>query len=440
MSKVTGALPWIFSILALVSGCDEVSTPVARAPEPGGANLELIRSQLTQKQRFRSIDDEFAYLVGVIPGGFGGWYYDREGRPNVWLVEHTQKEAAIAALIPILKNRFVDLGGRAMDLDNIQILQGQYDFRTLKQWRERIDQVAFSSIRGLVSTDVHEGKNRILLGVEDAGDVGVIRQIEVMLSGLNIPGEAVVIERRARGNLAKLLTDYTRLVHGGYEIRHRDEVQGHLFGCTMSFNAKLATTLGFVTAAHCSNTWDGWDGEVYYQLAENSTYKIGEETRDPGFSTGGLCPSGFVCRWADALFATWTAPDRADFRFIARTTKRDSLRGSITVASTPFEIAAEDPYPDMGEEMDKLGISTGWTYGQVFDTCVNINWDNYRMFLCQDRFSTGLQLGDSGGPVFTALTQYDVVLRGLVWSGADGFVNMSNMSNIELDVGSIETR
>ena len=67
--------------------------------------------------------------------------------------------------------------------------------------------------------------------------------------------------------------------------------------------------------------------------------------------------------------------------------------------------------------MDKIGKTTGWTYGAVTSTCVDF-WDAYAV-RCEYEFSAKGDPGDSGGPAFTwdgedGITAYGIVFaRGL---------------------------
>lgn len=81
--------------------------------------------------------------------------------------------------------------------------------------------------------------------------------------------------------------------------------------------------------------------------------------------------------------------------------------GSITIDSQnpPMTIVGEFPYPVGGEMVDKMGRTTGWTYGFVKKTCVDMLLSAYSgsgvgLLLCQDWASYWNDKGDSGSPVF----------------------------------------
>lgn len=92
-----------------------------------------------------------------------------------------------------------------------------------------------------------------------------------------------------------------------------------------------------------------------------------------------------------------------EFGNIVRTTSHGTSPGSITIdsANPRFRIIGEAAYPVAGQTLEKIGRTTGWTYGQVTNTCVDTNVAGSNItLLCQDYVSAGIGAGDSGSPVF----------------------------------------
>jgi hypothetical protein len=96
---------------------------------------------------------------------------------------------------------------------------------------------------------------------------------------------------------------------------------------------------------------------------------------------------------------------------------------------------------------DKMGRTTGWTYGFVKKTCVDMNKTSYAgpgigRILCNDWSSYHSNNGDSGSPVFRWYGS-TVRLAGLHWggitSGGTRYAIMSAMWNIEADLGALST-
>lgn len=137
-----------------------------------------------QGNRPMTIDEEFAQLAEIVPGGFGGVYLDSRLRVVVILVDPTQREAALAVLAK-WKND--------MDWNNARVVKGDYDFAQLKSYYDRLIQTLRQPI---VSYDIDEVLNRIVLGVlDDEERVRVAREIvalgdlpcDVVLIKLDVP-------------------------------------------------------------------------------------------------------------------------------------------------------------------------------------------------------------------------------------------------------------
>ena len=81
----------------------------------------------------------------------------------------------------------------------------------------------------------------------------------------------------------------------------------------------------------------------------------------------------------------------------------------------------ETSSPVVGETLNKVGRTTGWTRGTVSATCVNTNVAGTNITqLCQGFVNAGVAGGDSGSPVFrvtNAPASGDVRLYGILWGG-----------------------
>ncbi|HEX8319258.1 hypothetical protein [Longimicrobium sp.] len=392
---------------------------------------ERIRPQGPPGRQFRSIDEEFKHVASVVPGGFGGWFFDAQGRPNVYLLEPAQRGAAVTALIPFLRDRTITVGGRNRpDIANIQVLQGQYDFPSLLNWRQQIEASA-SEIPSITHVDIQERTNRVVVGVETDEGITHVRRV---LDRLSIPSGAVIVERRPRQAPALTLQQRASSVAGGYLIQHSGA------GCTLGFNgwrwSGSAWESLFITAMHCGRRGVDEDLRWYQISVTNSNDFIGTEHLDPPFveMPGTSCGSAHKCRYADAMAGLWQA-SRWGYGRIARTTGV----GSLTVdASRPeYRIIGEVPWVDYGEEVWALGSTTGFKKGNVNETCFSSYPEAGKQLLCQDGASLLAAGGDSGGPVFSP-SGYEgwVYLRGLRW-GSNGA--MSSMINIEDDLGALDT-
>ncbi len=378
----------------------------------------------------------------TVPGGFGGWFFDSEGRLNVYLKDARHEAAAASAIRGYLARRRFSLRSGAPDLQQIRFHRGEHDFAALAGWRRVLDDVVFAEVRSLVGTDVSENRNRVVIFVSDPSTVS---EVLAIVDRLGVPRSAVDVEVREPWLPAHTLRDvpFTGRVEGGYQIEWRVTGTNQIAQCSFGFNAVRGNTWGFVTAAHCSDREGAWDGEAFYQPLLSSTYRIGTEAFDPSFNTGAsICPSYAACRWADALWAEWT---KADWGFgrIARTQEPGLESATVVInAGQPYwMIAGETPFAYVNEVLNKVGRTTGWTRGVVTETCVNkpaggVN----QVYLCQDVFSGGTSEGDSGGPVFGLYgNDSHVNLYGIVSAGSRTHTVFSSINNIELDLGLLTT-
>ena len=90
--------------------------------------------------------------------------------------------------------------------------------------------------------------------------------------------------------------------------------------------------------------------------------------------------------------------------------------------------------------LHKVGSETGWTYGDVFGTCVDIRDSRSgALIVCSDRANLYVRPGDSGSPVFIVNNSVGVTFVGVVWGGDGVQGAMSNLTQIRQDLGSIRT-
>jgi hypothetical protein len=113
--------------------------------------------------------------------------------------------------------------------------------------------------------------------------------------------------------------------------------------------------------------------------------------------------------------------------------------GPLTIdhVNPTFTITSQNTNVFENEELQKVGRTTGWSYGIVEDTCNDYNINGW-VRLCSDRVDFAVQGGDSGSPVFYWKSDGTADLRGIVF-GWQGFPYndgpMSNLGQIGLDLG-----
>jgi hypothetical protein len=293
---------------------------------------------------------------------------------------------------------------------------------------------ALFSISGVVLTDIDEASNRLKVGVASAS---YVVEVESALARLGVPRAAVAIVETEPIVFTATLRDRTRPIEGGIQIAFS------IYLCTLGFNGVRAGVAGFVVNSHCTDRQGGVQDTEHYQPTVAADNFIGTEIADPTY-TRDKCPPGVrgkVCRWSDSAYSERAAGVSADQGFIART---DSVNtGSLTIAGQ-FRIVSEGASLK-GQVVNKVGRTTGWTQGQVTDTCVNVAVSGSRILqLCQDIVSANVGAGDSGSPVFAISSgNGDVQLRGILWGGnSSGTIFVySPIANIERsdELGSIST-
>jgi hypothetical protein len=425
----------------LISGCESWSTPAEPMASIDLRGVGAPASVLSSGQRhLRTLDEEFAWLAAeVVPGGFGGLFFDENQNLTIYLTDTSQRGAAVAALIPYLTARDLRLrGGRRVDLNNMRVLSGRYDFFQLNQWKDQLS--AVFEIPAVTAVDVLEQENRLEVAVDDlAARPGVERK----LAELGIPLEAVTVVRESLPPPTKFLFEEQRPLQGGW-------MAGTNQRCTLGplADSGPGTTRRVLVASHCTYQLGLKTFDLFFQ-PYGGGFAFGEEDEDAGFWWGYPCPSGKYCRSSDAALVRIFDGVLWDFGYIARTRFPGTAEGSYEVDpyNPTFRITSWMGQPFWNQTLDKIGQRTGWTWGQVDKTCVNYPYayDVTKVFLCQFRvIGGGAAAGDSGAPVFAVLGGDSIRLAGILWAGkstaaqADStYFVFSPMTGIEDDLGAL---
>ena len=120
--------------------------------------------------------------------------------------------------------------------------------------------------------------------------------------------------------------------------------------------------------------------------------------------------------------------------YIYRTTVRtpgDSATGLIDVTNPDMEITDGEDYIMGGMTVDKIGRTTGWTFGTVTNTCFSDTRVDGIVRQCSYAGNYGSSGGDSGAPVFMWHGN-TVTLVGIHW-GAGGV--FSPLGGLRLNLG-----
>jgi hypothetical protein len=411
----------------VVAGCSETAPtePIAQVPETAS-----LFGGVVNPQAHESRDARLVRVSETVPG-YGGHFFDETGALNVFMTGAAQMRTASA-----LRGELGALG-ISLDAQPVRMVAGQYTFAELDGMHQRARAVL--GIGGVVYTDVDDRLNRLAIGVESSTAAADVRNA---LDVLGVPAAAVVIRETEPIMAMQTLRDRVRPVAGGLQINFPG------FLCTLGFNVRspqAPNVHGFVTNSHCSNNMYGTGpvGTPYWQPSGSVASPadpnfIGTEVHDLPLFTGGACPAGRQCRWSDAAGVQYASGVNNAFARIYRTTGP----GSITIDPTnpQYTIVAERAFPSIGDQMIKVGRTTGMSQGPVVGSCQNVNVGGTPIpnltLLCQERVTATVAGGDSGSPVFDIAPgggPNNVRLTGILWGGGGGDFIFSAMSEVRFE-------
>jgi hypothetical protein len=226
----------------------------------------------------------------------------------------------------------------------------------------------------------------------------------------------------------------------------RAGIQLHFGGyvCTLGFNVDHAGGRSFITNSHCTNTQGGTEGTEYAQPTRTiDPTVIAVEVDDPEYFTGGVCSAGKKCRYSDAARALYNSTVSSDRGVIAKTSGANN--GSLEVTGS-FSVAAQNNSTTnfaVGTTVNKVGRTTGWTQGQVTNSCVTVNVSGSNVQqLCQTIVQKSgtviVRGGDSGSPIFT-LSGDNATLIGILWGGnsSGDMLVFSPLKSIQDELGGV---
>lgn len=402
-----------------LAACQDNSSPTAPNAGPPSAGVQSSQgSDLPPAS-------EFARQVP----GFGGFFLDRNEVPTIYLTRGSSRAPAERLLAGYLK-------GRGLSAAAVRVLEAQYRWQQLQRWQAAATVEALA-VPGAVFVDNDETSNRVRIGVENPSAMG---QVRAAVARLRIPDDAVIVDRADPiVQVATLQNVVDRPVRAGVQINFPG------FLCSVGFNATSGTQKSFITASHCTNTQGGVESTPYWQpLQTTAPTQIATEVADPVYVKGGAgCPRGKLCRSSDASRAAYIDGANQALGVIARTSGANN--GSLEITGS-FSISADDCATvggclAVGTTVNKVGRTTGWTAGNITNTCVNTGVQGSRIVqLCQTFVSAGVGGGDSGSDVFQ-ITGASVKLAGVLWGGNSGGTQFvfSPFGNVSSELGALIT-
>jgi len=305
----------------------------------------------------------FAQIAKSAPS-FSGAYYDRtdrDGRMIIRLSDMSQAMVAEQTLRDILSKT-------PRRISTVTARIAKYSFLALSDWR---DSVFLTAPAGLIYTiDIDEEGNRVNIGVKSDEGIATIRAIAKRTA---IPDDAWSIYLAPEPGFRSTLIDRTRPVQGG--VIHRPGPFGGAY-CSVGVNGEWQFSQsyrGFLTASHCTVAYLQLDASTTYTFQNSiiTNDSLAYEFDDPTYFTGGSCAVGARCRYSDVAFFRYLNGSSSGLGTIARTMYSDSGAPGSTTISGQFTIAGDWPYSFLYEQLQKVGATTGWTYGSTIATCQN---------------------------------------------------------------------
>jgi hypothetical protein len=386
----------------------------------------------------RPEEADFAKLAEEAPSS-AGFYIEPDGQVVVVVRDASDDSRARGAVNSLIaEGKVKDSRGTA---GRLTIARGQFTFAELAQWRDVIFDKLFGEYDGVTSLDLDEQANRVTIGVVPSA-FGVVRSlIQQRLVKLGIDTAAVRFLQQSSLQLQSApltLNAMADTLIGGLEIQTPVGV------CTMAIGAEYYGVPGLMTAAHCSTQEWITEQSIVSQPAPART--VGYETADPyGWSCGFLGIN--TCRNSDATFYTRNAGIQSYRGIIARPLSSAGPgggNGSLTInQANPYFLVTEVDQQNLvaGQVVQKVGRTTGWTYGTISQTCVdhhNGSWPGYNVTLCTYQGNYTQAGGDSGSPVFMfpggGNVQGEIVtLVGIHLGAVDGLAVFSKWGRVAMD-------
>jgi hypothetical protein len=411
--------------LAALAACADEQTPGPVGPERNEVPAEETVPPPPDGDLYPG-EKELLDIAREAPGYAGHWY---EGDTRVIAITETGNPEVVAKAIdargPVEfgDHQEVRTGG------GTKVVPARFDYLALRDFRDRATDPVLD-VPGVTFLDLDEQANTITVGVEDQSSVAGVNDA---FAKAGVPPEATQVQVTGKFSEDVTLQQFQRPLQGGWQIQN---AAGGI--CTLGFITRNPANgaPAFVTNSHCTSSFWGLDGISFSQHLNPNW--VGREVRDPG-GFGCFLFGLWRCRFSDAALVQVTNAT-VDWNRIARTTGWGwpyGAWGSITVAPPAFNVTGVQNWPFNGQMVDKMGRTSGWTYGFVRRTCVTMPRSFWNIALCQywaDYTSVG---GDSGSPVYLWWGS-NVTLTGINWGHSDfyrvAFFSAAGGTRIDLGV------
>lgn len=387
--------------LCLAAGCTDLSPTPSTVTQPGSA-LSGLSSSTGQRSAAdiltgtepRGIESDIL-KVEVAASGFGGFFIDANGEIGAWVTPNADTLGVKGALAQLGAKRpdvFLARNGRPRA---VRLLRGVYAFSQLVNFKEVL-RTNWTLSDGIRLLDADESKNQVRVGISSAS---LAASLLAKVQRLGIPASAITFEDYS-GNFASTSTvqDYARPIHAGIKISR--PVSGDTLGCTMGFNVETpAGSSYFLTASHCSQSFTGNVGKLWYQAAYGDL--AGQEAVNPAWATSGCAPGALYCTTADAELIARDPSVPFEYTVVQTSiVGSGNNAGNLDIGSNLSVASSRDAAS--GEQVYHTGQGSGTKQGPVIGTCVDLPaYGNPAISLsCQYEVRSLLTGGDSGSPVY----------------------------------------
>lgn len=376
--------------LAWLASCDVPNSSIS--PTPYEKSLVSIANSGDQ-QHFVGVDAQFSDLARQIPG-FAGVYYEGDR-----LIVTGKTTAALQSQLSAVTDRF--------SAASVEVRAVRHSFLDLAAVATALEKNGFPE--GMTLLDIDEKDNVVRIGY-NPDKPNAAKSLAYVMDALGVPEDLYRIEPSAPAVPLATLRDNIRPTVGGTAIN--DD------GCTFWNISGPNYERAFITAAHCTGQIGVNNSTTFYQ---NQSGPIGVEYFDPPYQYYSMLSNCIRedCRLSDAAIGLYAQDVPATRGLIARPVNKSRTVGSIQYAGH-FQVSAKYSVPVVGMTLNKVGQRTGWTYGDVTETCAHVYTasNGPHWILCSTMVNAGAFYGDSGSPVFRQLGSVNVGMYGILWGGA----------------------
>jgi hypothetical protein len=398
-------------VIALLSACDGATSPHASATTPSPKNktvlnlepisakeLATLASRGEKGRIVRPYEEQFHAIAARVPS-FAGFALAPDGALHVLGTDPVALDAIAALAEPFARD--VRAVARGMGLRGGLVKNvARFRFVDLSDWRDSATTHLLGT-NGVVSVDLDELRNRVVIGIGDNADTTGIHK---GLDDRGVPRDAVVVmpDEQIAPLYGPRLDSESIVMLGG--IAAFAQGQGT---CSLGPTLAIDGVARITTASHCTSVFGAASGEPLWQ----GSRVVGNEINDPPFRT---LFGKFPARWSDWTVFSGNGVAGILTGHIARTTGDRSV--TIDFNNPYFFMhSAESGAIAQGWFIYKQGWATGWTYGTVVQSCTDRQVQSTSIWLiCQFRTDALANPGDSGGPVWAPVSGGQNMLVGIV--------------------------